>query len=106
MAEGFASDLTTAISLTASSSDKTNWKGAFTGLPRTIQVGGQTYEVDYYAVETAVKVNGVDVTDQYRATIAKVDAAGDEFSDGKVTVTNALRPMKVTKKWYTQDGTE
>ena len=53
-----------------------------------------------------MKVNGVDVTDQYRATIAKVDAAGDEFSDGKVTVTNALRPMKVTKKWYTQDGTE
>ena len=104
---------TTTISLRASNVDKNNWKGAFTGLPRTITLKDENnqdvvYEVDYTAEETAVKVNGVDVTDQYKATVVKQEPdeynANPDYTDGKVKISNEKNNIRVVKRWFRPDG--
>ncbi|MBE6128850.1 MAG: LPXTG cell wall anchor domain-containing protein [Erysipelotrichaceae bacterium] len=84
----------TVLTLKADTDPNKNWKGSFENLPKRYKdTSGNVYELDYYAVETAVKVGTDDITDKYEISITKEDAAADqEFNDGKVTITNKPRP--------------
>ena len=96
----FASGVRTTVTVNAGS----EWKGSFTGLPKTWRDSdGNDWELDYYAVETAVTVNGGDILSLYAQTTEKQEAqAGEENnSDGNVTVTNTIlkTSTKVKKIW-------
>ena len=78
-----------------------NWKGIFEELPHTVtDEQGNTYEIDYYAKETQVLMNGVDVSNRYRVTTNKTEPSSDQeqYSDGKVTITNEVKTLNVTAK--------
>ena len=100
----FESGINKTLTLTANESEMMNWKGIFTGLPKTWRDGNNNdWELDYYAKETAVTVNGENCIDQYINTTVKEDAPAGEAdsSDGKVTITNAIQKASVTvhKDW-------
>ena len=87
-----------------------SWAGVFTDLPKYARdAEGNTWELDYYAVETAVKVPGegvdatpMDVTNKYIHVEVKAEPTGTaaETSDGTVTITNKENTVvKVKKIW-------
>ena len=85
-----------------------DWLVTFTGMPKTWRDSeGNEWELDYYARETAVTVNGTNISSQYIQTIVKEDAAPEEadVSDGKVTITNAAAKTNTTvKKTWSDDA--
>ena len=103
IAEGdpiFSNKADTKLTLTADDS----WQGTFNNLPKTWRDSeGNDWELDYYARETAVTVNGENCIDQYIKTIVKENAPSGkaDSSDGKVTITNAIQKASVTvrKDW-------
>lgn len=81
--------------------EASEWKGSFIGLPKTWRDGeGNVWELDYYAVETAVMVNGENVLNLYAQETEKEEAeSGEENnSDGKVTITNTIQKTSTTVK--------
>ena len=85
-----------------------DWIVTFTGMPKTWRDSeGNEWELDYYARETAVTVNGTNINSQYIQTIVKEDAAPEnaDVLDGKVTITNAAAKTSTTvKKTWSDDA--
>ena len=87
------------------------WHGVFEKLPKhLIAEDGSILEVDYCAVETAVKIpasgrtvvdeDAEDVTSEYYIVVEKEDSS-NTGSDGKVTITNELNEtsLEIQKSW-------
>ena len=85
-----------------------DWTDTFTGMPRAWRdADGNEWELDYFAKETSVTENGVDIISQYIQTAEKEEPSPDEvdFSDGKVTITNAAAKTETTvKKEWSDDA--
>ena len=103
----FSSNLITELTLKPDTDPEKNWNGSFYNLPKVLTDGeGNIYEVDYTAEETAVLINGTDVTDLYVVTTVKTPATGEdaETNAGTVTITNKKGSLSFVKKWYNTDG--
>lgn len=85
-----------------------DWTDTFTGMPRAWRDDdGNEWELDYFAKETSVTENGVNIISQYIQTAEKEEPSQDEvdFSDGKVTITNAAAKTETTvKKIWSDDA--
>ena len=85
-----------------------DWICTFTGLPKTWRDSdGNEWELDYFARETAVTVNGENILSQYIQTAEKEEATGEEAEslDGRVTITNAAaRTTTTVKKVWSDDA--
>ena len=85
-----------------------DWICTFTGMPKVWRDSeGNEWELDYYARETAVTVNGTNINNQYIQTIVKDEPTSEEadVSDGKVTITNAAAKTTTTvKKVWSDDA--
>ena len=110
------SKIVTELKLDAGDAVGEVWHGVFMKLPKyLIAQDGSILEVDYCAVETAVKIpasgrtvvdeEAEDVTDEYYIVVEKEDS-NNTGSDGKVTITNELNEtsLELQKSW--SKGTE
>ena len=100
----FDNGLNTTLTVRANESDMLNWKGIFTGMPKTWKDSDDNdWELDYYAKEIAVTVNNRNIIDQYSQESVKEEAASSnsDNSDGKVTITNTSTKTRLTvkKEW-------
>ena len=95
--EIFDSGLVTTLTLNADQ----NWKALFTNLPKTWKDSNNNdWEIDYYAVETAVMAGEQNIIGSFVQTTEKEDADSDhaDTSDGKVTITNTSGNVEIILK--------
>ena len=93
----FDPKLNTTLTLKANEAESINWKGIFTNLPKTWKDSNDNdWEIDYFAQETSIIIDGEDVTALYNKEAVKTQPENDAAdSDGKVTITNTEQSVEV-----------